>query len=231
MAHRATRGGSFRAESPVREDEREMLRLRVLLQLIAHDLRSPLLGASVFLEELALAMAVGAPPEERAELLGGVRESLERLHGMAGRVRAAAQQSPLGRPAPEPLSAAAIAALLGAVGQTVQATEETLAPCIADPRMLEVALGEVLAHVAHEAAGHPLAVRVVSGAPPGQVCYGVFSADAVTTGVGAAPNDRSLYGSTGLAIAQQLLVAQGGGLWVEGGVYRILLPAGEGGPV
>ena len=220
--------------------EREALRLRALLQVMVHELRSPLLEASSHLEEALYAQESGAADVDLGEYLRGIQGSLERLHGQLTAIRAMAGQQPLRQHAPVSLSAETLVELLQAVagrlGIVLAVEGEPLAPCTAEPRLLEVALEAVLGHaVAYAGRGVPLQLRGVQDAPQGQVCYAVSAAGPALSSGRERASPETLYLASGLAISQQILLLLGGWIhWEErgdGAVAWVRLPKATENPV
>lgn len=222
------------------DGEGDRLRLVALLGVLAHDLRSPLLGAGVFLEEALEALDGGATTAEVRGLLCEVQGSVARLQGLADGVRAVAHQQ-RGEVVGQRLEAAAVAAVFAAAGARAVARRGgeaplilPMLPCVADGVLLRIAAEEVLDNAQrHRAPESRVRVWAEPDAEAGRVRFAVFQEGAAPDPVLAtrlfwrAPDSDGL--GLGLAIAQQVVMRQRGWLQVEaqeGGVLCAMwLPA------
>jgi two-component system sensor histidine kinase KdpD len=122
-----------------------------LLAAVSHDLRTPLAAAKLSVASLR-DTSVEWSPEDRAELLAGAEESLDRLTRLVENLldMSRLQAGALGT-APQPLSAAEAAAKavddLGSAGQRVAIhIPDELAEITADPALLERILANLLSN-------------------------------------------------------------------------------------
>lgn len=218
-----------------------------LLAAVGHDLRTPLAGIKVAVDTLRQEDVALPPPEEQAELLGTIEESVDRLRSIvanlldASRLQAGAlsvQSQPV---ALDEVISAAVIAVPGAAGRVVMDVPDDLPLVQADPGLLERVLANLLENaLRHGPEDTPVEVSATAGSASAKL-------KVVDHGPGIPAKQREqIFGAfqriddgtqrtgvgLGLTVARGFVEAMGGVLIAdsaEGGglVMRIRLPLAQ----
>jgi two-component system sensor histidine kinase KdpD len=214
-----------------------------LLRAVSHDLRSPLTAI------LTTVGALGSPsltPEERAELVGDIEESAERLSRLVddlldmSRLEARTAEPRVEWCSVEEVVVAAVDDVGAPAGTFALSLDAELPLIRADAAQLERAFANLLDNSARYADGHPVSVRARAvgarilvrivdrgpGVPPAEkqrIFEPFYRAPASTAG------DGHRGSGLGLAIVRGFIEANGGRVWVEslpgqGSTFVVELP-------